>query len=174
MRKKFDVKNYYDNFSDSYDNFYVKIQLQKYQECHELLHEGYMEQYCVDLGGGTGLLSEYLDTKLITGDLSFNMLRFGLDKDRTSQVIVMDMEHLPIRSRCIQTLFSFTVLQNLTDPELGVREVHRVLGFSYSGIITLLKKSASNSTLSKLSSYFANAEWKTLGIEDLALQFNSD
>ena len=54
------VREYYDSFSQDYDNFYEPIQFQKYEFMQQYLTD-FNNILVIDLGGGTALLAKYLD-----------------------------------------------------------------------------------------------------------------
>jgi ubiquinone/menaquinone biosynthesis C-methylase UbiE len=123
----------YDRTAVFYDKRYLSIQWEKYF----IMLDSPLEGCILDLGCGTGLLSEYLNNRIVGIDISFNML----DKARTrEQVVQADMDFLPFRNAVFDAVVSFTSLQNLPDVDPALKEVRRVLKAGSPFIVTLLNK----------------------------------
>ncbi len=136
------VRAYYDQYASNYDSFYREIQAQKFLSCQSYLEESNVG-LSVDLGGGTGLLSEWLNRPLITADLSYSMLLEGLEQKRVYDPIACDLSNMPMRRNSIDHIYSFTAFQNLTQPETAFPEIKRLLIRLGTGIITVLSKKVS-------------------------------
>jgi len=126
---------YEDAIADSYDFHYygapipkahlrafVKL-IRRYTKPHHLL---------LDLGGGTGAVSERLLARgyrrIITVDLSVGMLREAKKKMPAMTAIVCDGEHLPFKNDVFQTIICSSMLHHLAKPEPVLAEVRRTLG----------------------------------------------
>lgn len=55
-------------------------------------------------------------------------------------LLIADAEALPIKSDCLNIVFSITVLQNLAEPMEGLKEAYRVLKKDGRAFITIPKK----------------------------------
>lgn len=132
------VRNYYDNFSSNYDNFYDRIQYQKFENYSEELDQ--IKEWSVDLGGGTGLLSKYLNYPILTLDISYKMLLNAKKNGYTPFLVACDIQKLPLRNKSIRTVLSFTAIQNADSPREGIVEIDRIIELGGTGIITALKK----------------------------------
>lgn len=134
------VKLYYDNFSINYESFYQQIQFQKFEEMNYFLKGIKRKPFCLDLGGGTGLLSKWLGTQLITLDLSYKMLKIGLTAEQIEITVACDIHNLPIRKNSSEAIISFTALQNLQIIEVGLEEIFRISEVNAKILITILGK----------------------------------
>ncbi|MHA1259563.1 MAG: hypothetical protein ACTSRO_07980, partial [Candidatus Heimdallarchaeaceae archaeon] len=93
-KKKYEIRRKYDETAEIYDQRYEKIQLQKYIEVFEKI-DITDSHIILDLGGGTGLLEQFLGVnaaKIFNCDLSFRMLQIGKKKQRNSSFILADSE----------------------------------------------------------------------------------
>lgn len=136
--KKQEIIHRYNQTSDFYDRRYVKIQEDKYRLI--LKDITIYEKLILDAGCGTGLLFDYIrssfeksditDFHYVGVDISINMLkRFHSklnQKAKNVNLILSDLENLPLRESRFDLLFSFTSLQNLPDIIEGLRESFRV------------------------------------------------
>ncbi|MGC1119556.1 MAG: class I SAM-dependent methyltransferase [Candidatus Methanofastidiosia archaeon] len=147
----------YDRTAVFYDKRYLSIQWEKYSIMMDSPPQG-----CIlDLGCGTGLLSEYLCKRVVGIDISFNML----DKARTrEQVVQADMDFLPFGNAVFDAVVSFTSLQNLSDVNPALKEVRRVLKAGSPFIVTLLNKGSS--IKKEIEKYFTITSMKQCG-EDI-------
>lgn len=138
-QKEESVKAYYNQFSDSYDNMYTSIQVKKFSELFSTIEIPPIN-WVLDVGGGTGLLCEWMNHEMIVVDISFGMLLSGLSKGRRFQAIAADMQKLPLRTNSISTLYSFTALQNSANPKNSVMELDRIVDSNFLGVVTILSK----------------------------------
>ena len=120
MKQKI-IKQRYDLTADIYDKRYKDIQFEKFRL---LLQDISLSGNILDHGCGTGLLSEFLNTKLFGIDLSFEMLKKA--KQRGELVVQGDLEHLPFKDNVFDNVLSFTALQNIPHPELALDELKRI------------------------------------------------
>lgn len=130
--KKNDIRSKYNITADFYNNRYGDIQYEKYSR---MLNSMELKGMILDLGGGTGMLSDFLDKEVIGVDFSINMLK----KSGNKYKILADAEHLPFKNNIFDFVLSFTLLQNL--PGFKVfKEVKRILKPDSLFILTTLKK----------------------------------
>ena len=79
----------------------------------------------IDLGSGTGFLSELLNTKnIISVDISKGMLK--ICKSKNKNVLLADIENLPIKTNSIDFAISNFSL-HWTDLSKSLKEVNRIL-----------------------------------------------
>ncbi|MDH5400886.1 MAG: class I SAM-dependent methyltransferase [Candidatus Heimdallarchaeota archaeon] len=129
---------YYDTISNDYDSMYEIIQKQKFTHCKQLIQP---IDWAIDLGGGTGLLSEWIEIPLINVDISFQMLLQGIQSKRYFLALCCDIEHLPIRKNSITSLFSFSVFQNIRHKAKALQRVTSIMDYQYNLVlITILNK----------------------------------
>lgn len=159
---------YYNSFSNKYDGFYDKIQFQKYEAVN--IKQLRINEWTIDHGGGTGLLSKWLKYPLITFDISDQMLRVGKLENKELQCIVGDMNKLPFRSASIKQILSFTALQNSSDPFIALSEIWRTSENNGIHLITLLEKKYNETIfINQLSKTPITYKISKLSIEDILL-----
>lgn len=92
--------------------------------------------HVLDNGCGIGILASYMDTTTqITGlDLSLNMLR--TTHHSLIHCVQGDSTVLPFPDNTFDLILARSVIHHLPDPELGIREMHRVLRPGGQAILT--------------------------------------
>ena len=155
-KKKQEIIKNYDLTSDFYDKRYVKIQHEKYN----LVFQNFelTNKIILDAGCGTGLLFDYFlnffECKFIVNyhyvaiDISNNMLKEfksklnqKVESIRTKvNLILSDLENLPIRENIFDSIYSFTSFQNLPDIFKGLSESFRVIKDGADVYFSILKK----------------------------------
>ena len=155
-KKKQEIIKNYDLTSDFYDKRYVKIQHEKYN----LVFQNFelTNKIILDAGCGTGLLFDYFlnffECKFIVNyhyvaiDISNNMLKEfkskleqKVESIRTNvNLILSDLENLPIRENIFDSIYSFTSFQNLPDIFKGLSESFRVIKDGADVYFSILKK----------------------------------
>ena len=138
MAKEEKVREYYDNFSNDYNSFYRNIQYQKYEFVLSTIT--IKAESTIDVGGGTGLLSEFLGRKLLTIDISYQMLRNGTKNKMIENGIAADICFLPLRKNIFETVISFTAIQNTSDYNKSLFEIKRIGEKNCVLVITVLEK----------------------------------
>ena len=186
-KKKKVVANY-NSTSDFYDYRYTTIQNLKFNLL--LRNLKFDNKVILDAGCGTGLLFElFLSSnqslskgklRYIGLDISWNMLNeFSCKVKKVKSIehanlILGDIENLPIREGKIQQVFAVTSLQNLYDIERGLRELVRIGQQGASFNLSILRK---NLDLDKIYSYL-KSEIEGLNlmtlekVEDVIIQGN--
>ena len=160
------VRDYYDSFSSNYDNFYDRIQHQKFKYYSEELNQ--IKEWCVDLGGGTGLLSKYLNYPILTLDISYKMLLNAKKNEYTSLLVASDIQKLPIRNKSIKTVLSFTAIQNADNPREVFVDIERIIELDGTGIVTALRKTTTERDFNIwLKDLTLKSKINQLDIEDL-------
>ena len=136
MSKKETVRSYYNQYASNYDRFYSPLQQEKFSQFQDHLRPYTLG---IDLGGGSGLVSDWIDWPLLNLDISIEMIRSG-HKSRDFQAVAADLEHLPLRKNATSQIISLTALQNTEDLDKALRELVRITTLNMTGIISLLKK----------------------------------
>ena len=166
--KKQDIVSKYNSTSIYYDNRYAEIQKVKYD--YFLKYAQIHSKKILDAGAGTGLLitnllnlvkSSNLERFLYVGvDISLNMVIAAknriskINERKNFELILADLENLPIRSEIFNCIFSITSLQNLFDLRKGVKEIIRISIINSSLNLSILKKKTNkNKLISLLKSY---------------------
>ncbi|MHA1275463.1 MAG: class I SAM-dependent methyltransferase [Promethearchaeota archaeon] len=140
LDKKKNIIEKYNSTSSFYDNRYSKIQKEKYRILFRNCNLNY--KTILDAGCGTGLLIEYVHdlsidkikkkVKYIGIDISWKMLINFSNKTKKIKdiedinLILGDIENLPLRHDSFNVLFSITSLQNLPVIKKGLGELIRV------------------------------------------------
>ena len=154
--KKSKIIKDYNSSSQYYDKRYHDIQLNKYRLFLE--KKWFQEKIILDAGCGTGLILEQVTNfirfnafskcKYVGVDISLNMLKEfqlklkTLGKPLIVNLILADLESLPIRENVADIIFSITVFQNLADIECSLDDLIRVGKAKFDIIISILKKAS--------------------------------
>ena len=154
--KKEQIIEDYNLTSHFYDQRYAHIQYEKFAylvSCSSLSNK-----IILDAGCGTGLLLDYIENAVnkscindfvfVAIDISWNMLqefkiKLELDKSilkHIDQLILADIENLPLREDSFHIIFSLTALQNLQFLKKGIMELHRVGKNDADLNLSILKK----------------------------------
>jgi len=162
MDTKVKVKKDYDSSAPFYEKRYRSIQWEKYEKMINLadLVDFPPKGKILDLGCGTGLLSEFLQKRIIGTDISFKMLQEAQPREA---VVQADMDALPFQDAVFNAVLSFTALQNLPSLDYVFGEVRRVLKRNRPFIFTILKKKFSESVIEKVNSHFEISQRKECG-----------
>jgi ubiquinone/menaquinone biosynthesis C-methylase UbiE len=119
--------SFYDAVAKGYDELYGEEQRRKYKIGLKKLKPSYK---VLDVGCGTALLFLELPkgTYYLGIDVSPGMLEVAKERVKNSlaDLVLATAEALPLRSKSFPTCYSFTVLQNVEDPERALEEVRRV------------------------------------------------
>jgi ubiquinone/menaquinone biosynthesis C-methylase UbiE len=165
-KKKKQIMLDYNLSSEFYDQRYRELQKEKFDLILKNLISNpklYLKAgIMLDAGCGTGLLHQYLMKSMkkkvfknflyIGMDISINMLtRFHLklskkNLDKKPDLLLSDIEHLPIRNGVIDILFCITALQNLPGIDKGLSESFRVMKNGALANFSVLKKNLKIST----------------------------
>ncbi len=121
----------YDKTADIYNSRYRTIQFEKYSRALENVT---LSGKILDLGSGTGLLSKFLNRKLISVDISKKMLTKSNSKN-----VQGDMAKLPFKNNSFDLVLSFSALMNSSSPQKTINEVHRILKPEGIFVVTYLK-----------------------------------
>ena len=140
--KKFEATRRYNQTAEVYDNRYRNIQFSKFREIIPEL-EFDKSRFLIDVGGGTGLILEYLKgshQNIIVCDISLEMLKIGKSKSETAYFVCADSEALPFRNTCSDIVCFFSVFQNLESPDLSLHESFRILKSKGQIAVAILSK----------------------------------
>lgn len=136
FRYKKEVMRKYNITSRNYDELYGEEQKSKYKLA--FIRIKYLKGIVLDVGCGTALLYRFLSKKafrklkLYVGvDLSDGMLWKAKDKVSReiipAELIRADADFLPFRDKVFDAIFTFTLLQNMPEPNITCRELIRVI-----------------------------------------------
>jgi len=131
MLKSKIAQKLYDKTADIYNIRYRSIQFEKYSYA---LKDVDLSGKILDLGSGTGLLSKFLNQKLISVDISKKMLRRSNSKN-----VQGDMSELPFKENVFDIVLSFSALMNSPNPKKTINEVNRILKPEGIFVVTYLK-----------------------------------
>jgi ubiquinone/menaquinone biosynthesis C-methylase UbiE len=183
-KKKIIVEKY-NSTSSFYDDRYRNIQNEKFE-----LHFKTTDVNCktlLDAGCGTGLLFEYISRlndkslgrtlRYVGIDISGKMLNHFSNKTKkirnkiNTNLILGDIENLPLRKDKFNLIFSITSLQNLHDLKKGLKEIIRV-GKENAGLkLSILRKQLKlQEVITFLKSRTINLRTENLGeLEDVII-----
>lgn len=145
----------YDETSKGYDELYSAEQIEKYEAVSSII--AVAKGLLCDAGAGTLLLAEYMKEKGLDNNYSyivaFDVSQGMLEKARARarrlgveakvELLVGDIENIPLRSNVCSLLTSFTVIDLTDNPRQALNEMERV---SKLLIVSLLKKAQSMKT----------------------------
>ena len=135
MKQKI-IRMKYSVTCQGYDELYIGEQFEKYNCVFKKINP---QGKILDLGGGTGLLIDFLlfNRKLeevdyyICLDLTPCMLEkcrervYRRNLSHLADLVEADAEYVPLRSKCVDQIYSFTVIDLLQHPPIGVAEAQR-------------------------------------------------
>lgn len=169
-KKKEIIESYNsESYNEIYDRRYRSIQFEKFKSFIPNFQP--IKGFLLDYGGGTGLFWEFLNSRndleikvdeirFICIDISSGMLDIFKDKLLKSRkssntrsedvhLICCDGEHIPIRSDRFDHIYAFTSLQNLSNLDLGLKEISRVKKKGSFIAISYLRKKISRDLFEK-------------------------
>jgi ubiquinone/menaquinone biosynthesis C-methylase UbiE len=152
MKQKI-IRAKYSVTCDGYDELYIGEQFEKY-ECVFRLKTFYPKGKVLDLGGGTGLLLDFLYFNKLLSKINYyiclDLTPCMLEKcrnrsykrglDHIVDLVEADAEYIPLRSNSVDNVYSFTVIDLLQHPEHGIAEAQRVCREYF--IVSSLKKAS--------------------------------
>jgi len=143
--KKLEIMRNYDSSAKIYDAQYTGEQNAKIKAA--LSHLNLEENSLVlDIGCGTGLLFEHLgnSVKLLVGlDLSSGILKEAKKRAKRllkTALIRADADFTPFPNEIFDGVFAITLLQNMPNPPLTLKEMVRVSKASSIIVVTGLRK----------------------------------
>lgn len=134
----------YDVTAEMYDERYSEEQQRKYKKALENVNVA--SKAVLDVGCGSGLFFDQVADKayMVVGvDVSRNLLIKAKEHAKVLQntfVLQADADHLPIRDGFFDSVFGFTVLQNMPKPPETLNELKRVAKKDGRFVVTGLKK----------------------------------
>lgn len=172
LKKKI-IEERYNATAYLYDDRYTNIQETKYKAVLEDRLTSQIVEPIIDVGGGTGLLIDFLSSKfkdIWCIDLSFQMLKKGKSKRPEGNFICADSDSLPLRSHSVHTVTSFTMLQNLPYPSRTIKEFNRIIQRGGMVFLTFLtKKLTKDEIVQQVQKYFKIEKAWNLPVEDVAI-----
>jgi ubiquinone/menaquinone biosynthesis C-methylase UbiE len=182
-KKKKIIKDY-NSTSSFYDRRYKKIQKQKL----DLILKDFIldEKIIIDAGCGTGLLFEFLILdkgvekrfSYVGTDISWEMLKQfsqkleNLKKRMNVNLILSDIEYLPLRGKIFRSIFSITSFQNLANIKFGLDELIRTAKNEAEFKLSILKKNLNlNKFMKSIKAYLQDIELTDIEeLEDFIIQ----
>jgi len=162
-RKKNSIIEKYDSSSEIYNKRYRDIQRKKFELGFRYI--SFFSGVFLDAGCGTGLILDHLEKVLehddesrihyVGIDISRNMLlKFRLREKKSSSsiktnIILADIENIPVRDNIGNAIISFTSIQNVPDFEACFQELIRIGRDQAPFILTILNKTINLQDLEK-------------------------
>ena len=146
--KKRRVMRHYDRMAAIYDLQYREEQDAKIRAALESLHLE-RDSLILDAGCGTGILLDHLrgSTTVIVGvDISLEALRRALKRPSFSDKVNLvraDVDYMPFPDRTFDNVFAVTLIQNVPNPEVTLKEIRRISKPDATIVVTGLKKTYS-------------------------------
>jgi ubiquinone/menaquinone biosynthesis C-methylase UbiE len=164
--RKLDIKRRYDLTAEIYDERYTRIQREKYEVVKKYLSKRVAR--ILDLGCGTGMFLEELAERneiVIGVDSSMKMLDIARKRASGASLVCADADHLPFKDRSFDVVVSVTLLQNVPEPVVTMKEIARVLKPKGIAIVTSLKRKHSPE---KLADWASSAGLKPIIAEEIS------
>ena len=164
--RKLDIKRRYDLTAEIYDERYTRIQREKYEVVKKYLSKRVAR--ILDLGCGTGMFLEELAgrNEIVIGvDSSMKMLDIARKRASGASLVCADADHLPFKDRSFDVVVSVTLLQNVPEPVVTMKEIARVLKPGGISIVTSLKRKHSPE---KLADWASSAGLKPIIAEEIS------
>jgi ArsR family transcriptional regulator len=145
----------YDETSRSYDELYGEEQGAKFTRTLKYITVS-TDNIVLDAGCGSGLLFSLVAprVKSIVGvDTSRGLLLFAKKKlkvYKNAHLVRADIDHMPFRKGVFDTVFAFTVLQNMPKPVEALKSLRQVAIHDALIVVTGLKKHFSLENLNNL------------------------
>jgi ubiquinone/menaquinone biosynthesis C-methylase UbiE len=143
--KKREIMQRYDVTADIYEMRYAEEQKLKIETAFK---EVEIKRYgtVLDVGCGTGILFDYVADKaekVVGLDVSRKTLLQAKRRAKNFgniHLVLADADNMPIKERVFDYVFGITLLQNMPEPNVTLREVNRVAKEDAKIIVTGMKK----------------------------------
>jgi ubiquinone/menaquinone biosynthesis C-methylase UbiE len=183
-KKKIIIEKY-NSTSSFYDDRYREIQNEKFK--FHFRNTNLNFKTLLDAGCGTGLLFEYISSlndnnleralRYIGTDISWKMLKHFYNRTKKIKnkvninLILGDIENLPLREDKFNLIFSITSLQNLYDLKNGLKEIVRVGKENAALKLSILRKQINlEEVITYLKSHTINLRTENLEeVEDVLI-----
>lgn len=139
------------SYVKTYDRRYNSIQREKYEIILPYLKNHPL--WILDVGIGTGLFLDKVVSQwtLIGTDISLRMLHMAKKRAKNHsnvELVLADADYLPFKERIFQIVTTFTLLQNVPNPEVALSEMIRVGNDVIA--ISVLKRKINETSLQEL------------------------
>ncbi len=170
LMQKIETINYYNGIADGYRELYHDEQKKKIDLVEKYIQT---EGRVIDLGSGDGVLNDYLnscdDFIFVSCDICLNLLL----KNNNLLKVNCDIHKLPFKNESFNFLFSFSVLQDLTDVRVALLEMKRILVCGGRGIVSFVKFSKKREEIISILENYFNIEEIIQEEKDLIFIFNN-
>jgi len=143
--KKRSVANRYNITSKSYDEQYAEEQTAKYRAAQKALQQSPFS-VVLDVGCGSGLFFSHIanNAQVVVGvDFSRQLLhkaKVNAKQFCNIHLVQADADHLPFKKASFDTIFAFTMLQNMPAPKKTLFEFKQQNSIAGKLVVTGLKK----------------------------------
>jgi ubiquinone/menaquinone biosynthesis C-methylase UbiE len=103
-------KRKFDSIASNYEDISNNYTIKRRAEFSKILSD----QLILEVGSGTGIVSELIDKNIICSDISFQMCKQSVKKNRKN-VICCDAEKLPFRDNVLDAILSAEMIYYLND-----------------------------------------------------------
>jgi ubiquinone/menaquinone biosynthesis C-methylase UbiE len=143
-KEKRAIMQRYDATAEGYDELHSQEQKAKYNSALRNL-----EVTCrvvLDIGCGSGLFFQEVSSQaeIVVGiDISHKLLQKAKEHAKEFEnvfVLQADADHLPFLNGSFNSVFAFTVLQNMPQPSETLLELKRIVSMDGRLVVTALKK----------------------------------
>ncbi|NWG10912.1 methyltransferase domain-containing protein [Candidatus Bathyarchaeota archaeon] len=170
--KKRSIMRRYDLTAHIYDMRYAEEQTAKIRAALEAVSIN-KSNIVLDAGCGTGILFNHITnkTKTIIGlDISKKILleaKKHAGQFRNVNLILADVDNMPLKERVFRNVFAFTLLQNMPNPTKTLREIERIADENATIVVTGMKKAF---TLEEFERLLRNAKLKVVSLKHEGLK----
>ena len=153
--KKRTVIHRYDTTAHLYDTRYLEEQVAKITAGLRHLDDKELG-VVLDLGCGTGILIDELKdmaVEIVGADISRRTLleaRKRTENAHRAHLVLADADNTPFKENVFDSVFAVTLLQNMPDPHLTLKEMKRVSKAKAVFVVTGLKRVFSLESLKRL------------------------
>lgn len=118
---------YYDEIAEGYNELYGEEQLTKLSEAKKQVPFK-KNDIVLDIGCGTGILTRKIagSVKLIIGIDASKKMILNAKKEKNVFYLVANAESLPFKDKTFSLAVSFSVIQNVKNPQNMINEAKRV------------------------------------------------
>ena len=136
--EKKDSMRFYDATAPSYEELYGEEQQSKYDAALKAIEAAHLGSV-LDVGCGPGIFLRSISAMSILSvgiDTSCQSLKYA-KRSGVANLACADADFLPLRDEAFDSVFAFTLVQNMPDPASALREMLRVVRSGGLVVVTM-------------------------------------
>ncbi|UCH89337.1 MAG: methyltransferase domain-containing protein [Thermoplasmata archaeon] len=130
------MDNYYNELAEGYDELHGEEQSKKFEILQKHI-DFKPEALVLDVGCGTGLSSEHVQSRIVGSDPAVKLLTQA--RGRLLHLTLCRAEQLPFKSNTFDYVIAMTAVHNFKNLESGLTEIARVC--KNTAVISVLRRS---------------------------------